>query len=334
MSSSRVETLQRTLPQRGVELTPLGFVSTSGLEELRAFGDEAERLEYPSIDVGGFIVPGRAPASLHKPGSGVHDYAIAREGDREIGRQAQRIGPREWEGAASAVAAPGEAPHAVRHGLTHANLDLSGLVAFHPLTRMVANTERAVYLNIPLGLFHELPIRIRLTLEIPLGSRARLSRPGVLPTPVPDVRAWAVWDSNVSRGMLLTSHHQYPDHAICACMPIEWILGVHQLRDYVAFCALWAAKRLHELLLGHYPGRQHYGAFDRVRRDRRSEYCGCGGVRRYAACCRTADQELSPHDRWRDAAAARDQYLRELAWQRRCVEPPYPLLQLGLRRAA
>ena len=39
-------------------LTPLGFLPRIGLAALRAFGAQAERLKYPCIDVGGFIVPG------------------------------------------------------------------------------------------------------------------------------------------------------------------------------------------------------------------------------------------------------------------------------------
>lgn len=312
-------------------LTPMGFVPLAGMEALSAFGQEADRLQYPCIDVGGFIVPGRDPAAPYQPGvEGGNNAPVAGEGDRTEGRQAP--GPWQGEGAPSAQAAPGEAPHAVRHGLTHTSLDLSGLVDFHPLTRVVAKTERFAYLNIPIGLLRELPFRTRVTLEIPLLGRVHLSRPGTMPTPVPDIRAWAVWDGGPNHGQLLLSHHKYPDHAICACMPAEWLLGRDALRDYVAFCALWAAKLLHEQLLDRYPGLQHYPAVDRVRRDRKDEYCGCGAARRYAACCRDVDQRTPPYVRWREARQARDHYLRELAWQRRSAEPPYHLLGLGLPR--
>jgi hypothetical protein len=221
-------------------LTPLGFVPVAGWEALRAFGREADRVEYPCIDVGGFIVPGRDPAAPDQPGiEGECHATVAGEGARAEGRQAHGHRSREGQRASSAQAAPGEAPDAVRHGLTHANLDLSGLADYHPLVRVVANTERFAYLNLPIGLLRELPFRARLTLEIPLRGRVHMSRPYAMPTPVPDVRAWAVWGGGPSHGRLMTSHHKYPDQAICACMPPEWILGVHSLRDHVAFCALW-----------------------------------------------------------------------------------------------
>lgn len=313
--------------------TPLGLIPQPGLAHLRAFGARVERLEYPYIDVGGFIVPGRDPVATNPPGM-ERDRDAAAAGERP-----ERWGPAPREEAGPAAraqqrppspqAAPGAPPHTVERRLTTLNLDLSALVAFYPLTRVVASTEAVVYLNIPIGVIPELPIGARLTLEVPLARRSQLSRSMQL-SGVPDVRAWAVWEGGPMHGRPIDSHHQNPDRAICANMPGQWILGVYPLHDYVAFCVLWVAKVLHEQLIGFYPGPQHYPAAVRVRRDRPDEFCGCGEHRRYRICCRDDDRAQGPYALWRDAHLARVQYLSEVVRQGRAPEPPAALLRLGL----
>ena len=321
--------------------TPFGLVPQAGIANLCEFGEQAERLEYPYIDVGGFIVPGRGPAASITPGWESDDDVAAREtgqwGESARTEAGPPAGP--WEGQATPeAAAPGASPHAFEQRLAHLNLDLPALVDYHPRARVTASTAEAVYLDVPLGLFRDLPVRARLTLEVPLHRRDRLSRTFVesrvplrtgelileprIPTEVPDVRAWAAWQGGSLDGVRITSHHQNPDASICACRPLEWVRGVHPLTDYIAFCALWVGKALHERLLGFYPGRQHYGPLDRVRRDRIHEYCGCGSTRRYGACCRADDRMRTPYALWTELYHARAQYLSELAWQRRSPGPP------------
>lgn len=131
-------------------------------------------------------------------------------------------------------------------------------------------------------------------------------------------------------GRRIVSHHRYPDHAICANMPGQWLLRVHPLYDYVAFCVLWVAKAMHEHMLGSYPGLQHYPAAVRVQRNRPDEFCGCGEQRRYRDCCRDADFAKRPFELWREANAGRVRYLGDLARQGRSAQPPVALLRLGL----
>jgi hypothetical protein len=313
--------------------TLLGLLPQLGLDNLREFGVQIERLQFPYIDVGGFIVPGRDPAAINPPGM---------ECDRDVeaagaGREGWGQAPREEAGPSAGArqrppspqAAPGAAPHAFGRELTTLNLDLSALVKFHPLARVVASTEMGIYLNIPIGVIPWLPIGARLTFELPLTPRERLSRRMQL-SGVPDVRAWAVWEGGPLHGRLIKSHHQNPDRAICANMPGEWILGVHPLHDYVAFCVLWVAKVLHEHLVGFYPGPQHYPAAVRVRRDRPDEFCGCGKRERYRSCCRDNDRAQHPLVLWRESLLGRASYLDDLAWQGRPSGPPDALLSLGI----
>lgn len=312
-------------------MTPIGLVPRAGLAALRAFGEQAERLEYPHIDVGGFIVPGRDPAASNTPGMEQVAYAAGSERWEQSPRE--EAGPSAGPRARSTEAAPGASPHTLEQFLTSLNLDLSGLVTYHPYTRVVASTETVVHLNIPIGMLRELPIRARLTLEIPIAQRHQLSQ-SMQVTGVPDVRAWAIWDGGAMSGTLVRGHHQNPDRAICACMPGQWLMGVNPLTDYVAFCILWVAKALHEHLLGFYPGPQHCTIVQRVERDRADEYCGCGKLQRYRDCCREIDRSRTTYDRWREGYLGRMQYLDELARQGRPPGPPEQLLRLGLNSRA
>lgn len=310
-------------------ITPLGLVPRQALAKLRAFGVQVEGLEYPYIDIGGFIVPGRDPVAFNLPGMERDRDDAAAGAERWEQPPRPEAGPAAGPRARSAQAAPGASPHAIERRLTTLNLDLSALVAFHPLTRVVASTETVVYFNIPIGIIPELPITARLTLEVPLRGRAQLS-PSMQLSSVPDVRAWAVWEGGPMHSRPIASHHQNPDGAICANMPSQWILGVYALHDYVAFCVLWAAKVMHEHLIGFYPGPQHYPAAVRVRRDRTDEFCGCGEHHRYRDCCRHLDRARRPYDLWRESHLARASYVAELARQGRSLRPPDHLLRLGL----
>jgi hypothetical protein len=311
-------------------MTPLGAIPKAGLDALRAFGQQVERLQYPYIDVGGFIVPGRDPVAIKPPGTERDRHAAAAGAERWGPAPREEAGPAARARARTAEAAPGASPHAIEHRLTTLKLGLPALVTFHPLARVVASTEAAVYLNIPIGVIPELAIGTRLTLEVPLLAREQLSRSMQL-SGVPEVRAWAVWEGGPLHGRLIDSHHRNPDGAICANMPGQWMLAVYPLHDYVAFCVLWVAKVLHEYLLGYYPGPQHYPAVVRVRRDRPDEFCGCGEFRRYRDCCRAEDRAQRPYALWREAHLARVLYLGELARQGRAASPPDHLLRHGLR---
>lgn len=319
-----------TQREPGQVLTPIGLVSESAVRRLQAFGKEADRRQLPRIDVGGLIVPGLSLSE--NSGSGYQrgqDVTAGREGQFPWRESSRRANAQGHEGSQPSTPLPSETPHAIRHGLTQANLDVAGLVKYFPASHVTAQREGLVYLSMQVQLFEELPLGARLLLEVPLAERTRLSRPSVLPTPVPDVRAWAVWEGGPSHGRVVRSHHQNPEGAICACMPHEWLLGVHPLRDYAAFCVLWTAKLLHEQWFGRYPGQQHYHAFARVQRDRQDEYCGCGGMNSYAACCRESDRREATLTHWRNAKLASAQYLRELAAQRRPILSPEDVAELA-----
>jgi hypothetical protein len=185
---------------------------------------------------------------------------------------------------------------------------------------VVRRASRFIDVELPVGLFADLPYRAQLYLEVPRVTRSVLRRGlSILRPVVPDVRAWARWVAGRRSGQIIHSHHQYPDMAICACMPDQWMWGVHPLLRYIDFCIVWIGKALHEEL---HPGTQHFSEKIRVERDRVDEYCGCGKAVRYADCHRAADLELGVVERCRRFHGAQQGYLAELEHQGRTPAPP------------
>lgn len=319
-------------------LAPCGLLPNDSLAELRAFGAEAERLEYPSVDVGGFIIPGNGPAHPLGPGKEYSAHGTERTTEQSAGRAASAqqearsaAGPRQG----SPAAATRPTAHAVRSRLgLPAWLQLDELDGIHPEARMLSSSSSYAVIEVPVGLFRTLPYRARLTLEIPLSERARLTRPLLpalpstfeqpqgMPNTSPDVRAWAIWVGNGRCGQPITSDHQMPDGCICACMPGQWVRGVHPLADYIGYCISWIGKVLHERELGFWPGPQHLVPAARMRRDRPDEFCGCTRLKRYRDCCMADDHAMSSFARWADRYAGRQRYLEELRWQGRAPRAP------------
>ena len=333
----------------------------TNLSSLRAFGAEAERLEYAQIDVGGFIVPGRGPAASLAPGA-TEDLNHAQrppQAERSAPEQARSAAGSRKRSRAEATAATDPATQALgaigpwaANGITAAEFGL--LADYYPDVRVVVSRPDAIYLSLTAGLFADLPFRARLTLEVPRPTTVLRTLPFVpcqygrllaaLPwlqldgTPVarrplvggvhhgvpivPPVRAWATWLGGPAHGAAILSHHQYQDLAICACMPYDWVRGAHLLVHYVGMCVSWIGKVVHERELGFYPGLQHYNEWVRVERDRPDEYCGCGRPRRYGDCCRDADRRLTPRELRDMEYISRRAYFAELARQHRPFLPP------------
>lgn len=283
---------------------------------LQEFGKEAERLSLPQIEEGGFIVPGRE-FTLH-PISGKEESA---HGEREQAGEEAGSAAGSWERSSAQAAAAGASAHTV--GALSLAAVKEELRDYGPRVSVGRSSSRFAYMLLPVGLFRALPFRAELLLEVPLVSRKEL-RLGLSPLnpSVPDARAWSRWRNGSKPGSLIRTHHQYPDDAMCVCMPNQWILGRHPLLRYVDFCVVWIAKALHERELGCYPGQQHYGEHVRVQRDRLNEYCGCGSAMRYRDCHRVSDQRMSIYERAGLHARAARGYLAELESQDRPPEVP------------
>jgi hypothetical protein len=299
-------------------LTPLGQIPRRVIGLVAEFGAQANRNEFPAIDVGGFIVLGRE-AAIHEPPSSENDDDVKLERAAQGRTARQQAGPEPRSRQRCAGAAPGATAQAIERKLALVGVNLAELRTHYPETAVVSSSDRFAYVVSRAGLFHGLPFGAEFLLEIPTGPRVELIG-RAMPSGVPDIRAWATWSGGALHGRAVRSHHMYPDGAICACMLHEFIRGVHPIRDYAAFCAMWSAKVVHELIFGTYPGRQHYPAHARRRRDRESEFCGCGSEKSYAHCCRAADRELTALELWADAAVPRRAYFSELEAQRRPFE--------------
>jgi hypothetical protein len=302
------------------------------LDALRQFGLQANRLIQPSIEVGGFVVPGDA-AGLGSTSrlQEIKQYGPqGGEGPAEAGSPAGA-----WTRSCVQTAAASEAAHpfGALTGGTAMMGEFDELAEYYPDVRVAASSPTLDILTLRAGLFRSLPYSARLFLEIPhsrsgteffgawqfrFGASAETRLRRVL---VPQVRVWSFWDSGAEAGLPIMSHHEYPDGSMCVCKSDEWIRGRDLIVDYVNFCVCWIAKTLHDQLIGFYPGLQHVPAHIRRRRDRGAEYCGCGEQRRYQECCQWQDLALSNEQLIEDRESAAKQYSAELHAQRRLRDP-------------
>jgi hypothetical protein len=281
---------RRRLPPEGI-----------GIQDLRAFGRAAGLYAQHVVLEGGFVAPGRQASPSTVRGEERCNDVRESSGSEETGSAA---GP--WEGRrASAPTTPSTPSYPVERGLSTA-LRLEELFQYHPDARWLGSSSSTAFISAPVGLFSTLPYRAILVIEVPAEWPSWLM--GYPISDVPAVRAWAFW----SDGIVVRSHHQYPDESICACQPGQWRLGRDGIEDYVGFCVCWIAKALHLQVLGWWPGPQHYPAAVRVARNRPDEFCGCGSDKRYADCHATRDLQQSPYSRWLEVVEAQRGYRLEL----------------------
>lgn len=325
--------------------------SPQSVAGLAQFGRAVERHEPISVDVGGVAVPGVGAPQLFHPGKESTSH-----GPRSKGQEAGSAAGT-WSGSRQpqAEAAPGPTPHAVRdlgeafrqrfgswqgNGVTESEFE--ELAEFYPDVELTASSSRFAYLRLTSSPFPALGVQFRFVYEIPRpgltaafadqlrrgvgvgwttggGYRPRAITRDLM---VPAVRAWARWEGGPMHGSLVLSHHQQPDLSICACMHHQWLRGRHLLVDFVSMTVLWAAKVLHEQLIGYYPGPQHYGQLARRERARSKEFCGCGARSRYADCHQAEDATQSLGDLRRKDAALHHMYFEDLMREGRPLRPP------------
>jgi hypothetical protein len=319
------------------------------LAPLIEFGALMERRGQVAVDVGGVLVPGPDFTVPFTSGKEEQQHERTEEAGPAAGPWS---GPRRPQ----AEATPSAAAHPVRHvstlqtnwqGNDINENEFDELEATYPDVRVVSSSSRCEYLGLTIRPFLSLPDAALLVLEVPRPEFATHARPSVrmhahgrvvtvgqitlhppdfylsgAPPMVPPVRAWARWVGGPAHGALVVSHHRQPDFSICACMPYQWIRGVHPLVDYVGMCVTWFARALHERDLGTYPGLQHYPEWSRIERDRGDEFCGCGAVKTYAECHRRSDFALSAERLESSQAEVQSCYFADLRRQHRAAGPP------------
>lgn len=289
------------------------------LGELRDFGLLADRLGYPDIAVGGFIVPGDGSSREFKT-RGKESYAHGQgQGQAEEARPATgaRQGRRTSSAAGSRAAA-----HAVRDRVSQI-AKLEELEEYYPDTRIHSGSSGFALLETEVGIFRSLPYRAHLYFEVPLEGISPREQSGIVLedrplSTVPDVRAWALWDG----GVLVRAYHQYPDYSICAFSPGQWCMD-DGLKHYAHWCVCWLGKLLHLRLLDRWPGPQHCTAEVAVKRNKPDEYCRCGNPCLWRHCHMERDLARSPLELRVDAHRGQQAYLRELQQRAWPACPPW-----------
>jgi hypothetical protein len=288
------------------------------LYELRRFGLQVDRHVMPMLEVGGFLRLGEDSAKSTDQGKEERENGRAQEGAGAGAEGRPEAGPRQGRRAPSAPAADSASPSV--DGWLASKLGLEELREYHPNLRWHRNSSNSILLEVPIGLFSSLPFRATLVLELPTSGRAWLREVGPeLPRSgwarlcrlrsVPYIRIWSYW----SNGLLVSAAHQYPDLSACYSMHGEWVFGTNSIEDVVAFGTCWTAKKLHEDLLGRWPGRQHLGAIVRRTCSRETDLCGCGSEKQWKDCHRDEDLARNYFELEREQRAADLDYKRALS---------------------
>jgi hypothetical protein len=280
------------------------------LQKLREFGERCNRGELPHIAEGGRIVPARA-----LEGGGRGKELNEDERTREWAEEARpAAGPRQRS--RIEAAAPGASPHALGDQLSRL-LSVSELLENYPGTRVLQRSSRTADLIVPTMVFVP-PARFRIFIELPIAaSDVRFRLQAREKRVVPDLRAWVTTAS----GLLMTSHHRYPDRSVCAYMLNDWILGRDPIHDLVDFCTLWIAKTLHLRFFDEWPGPQHCSARVMRARNKPDEYCWCGKPRRWRNCHMRQDLQRTQSSLLFEEIGGRKMYLSEL--KSRGLDPNY-----------
>ena len=135
-------------------------VRTMSIEfaELLAFGRQADALQFPSIEPGGFIVPGDGPCRQRSPGKPEAGHARPARAAKPEGRGRQKIrsatGPGQGRSASSRPTSH-SAAHAVGRRLSD-TLELEELQEYYA-PRLLHSSSSFSVLQIPVGIFRTLP---------------------------------------------------------------------------------------------------------------------------------------------------------------------------------
>lgn len=277
--------------------------------ELILFGEAADAQQQHHITEGGFIVPERLGPEGDIRGK---EKPYVRQGVE--GARGARARPR--PGRQAPAAASGAAAYPVERGIGE-GLGLGELFDYHKDARWIGLSPSSAWLALSVGLFRTLPRKAHLVLELPRTWSAWATR--AIEGSVPFMRAWAVWDD----GILVHSHHAYPDLSACACLPEEWRPHRNVVEDYVGYCVCWIGKALYLQLLGRWPGPQHCPASVLVARRPPDEFCHCGEPRRYRDCHMPEDATRKLPSLVTEAALGRRAYLDELRFKALDGEGPF-----------
>lgn len=250
-------------------------------ELLAVVGAQLDRLTFPMVKNGGFVLPRDTAVSL---------YSLGKENSSEYqGKTGSSTESWAWTRGRQGTAGGCDSTHGSRPSGSSTPLlgpyqgdsfleEFSKIQVAYPGAKTWADTDGFwLYAE-----SHLLPM-----LNRPAGFLVGVS------LTKQHVRAWAFWSAGVAGGSWIGPRHtNFPDGSICAFEPSDgtWLFG-QSLVTLLDIYSVWALRHLHFEILGHWPGPQSvHLPYERIVEVSGKEHCPCGcSGRRYAECCQPAD---------------------------------------------
>lgn len=250
-------------------------------ELLGEVGRQLDRLVFPRVKNGGFVLPSEPHVSFQSMGKEKQNAAKRQRRSATepwpgpVGGQGTSCGPGSIGGSRSAGNA---APFLGAVGSSPYQAELSTVCEAYPGTRIWAQGED-FWLLVESSLLPNLPKKSCFLIAVSTAHQI--------------VRSWAFWNSSaVGVTWIGPRHTNFPDGSICAFEPIDntWQFG-DSLITLLDIYTVWALRHLHLEIYGRWPGPQSVAPpYERMQEVRSDELCGCGRSQKsYADCCKPLD---------------------------------------------
>jgi hypothetical protein len=280
-------------------MEPERIATATGIEMLRALGQELDAGRYVRVLTGGHVTLDRdhtadGGSSLeHKEA----EYANRSSAGPRQGSSRQRAswegptGQHPRQGTARAGTTPGGTPDSAAQVLSTAAVvapavlaDVRGAEVEYPLDAHLDPSD--LWLSTWIQPLTQLRDRAFVLVRYPL--QQRVVRPLV----------WAWWHPGIRVGPRHTNPGSYGGGSICAVDGEDGLWGPGDpLVDLLDLCSVWLLRQLHLAVFARWPGPQRlHTAYERLTEHRPNELCGCGTLNRYERCCLDGDLAVLDKD--------------------------------------
>lgn len=250
-------------------------------ELLVVVGSQLDRLIFPRVKNGGFVVPRDSAISLNHLGEEQYHEQQRQAGSSTQSRQRAGRGARQAGGCESAHGSRTPAAGAPVVGQYTGDELLAQLIEVRVAYPSVEIWEQqdGFWLYARSHLLPGLNRSVAFLVGVSNASR--------------HVRSWAFWTSGmVGASWIGPRHTNFPDGSVCAFEPKDgtWTFG-DSLVTLLDLYTGWAFRHLHLELRDRWPGPQAgHWAYERLHEIAADEHCPCGmSGRLYGECCQPKD---------------------------------------------
>lgn len=244
-----------------------------GRSNLRRIGEELDRLSFPNVKNGGFVVPNEPAvfSTLGKEQKNESAYTGAAASRKQSPRSEAAHRRGSWSPRQTSPLVGASLRARYEDELDDVSRAYPGL--------LVWQTEHGLWLLAKSGLLTD-------------SQRAAIFLVGIS-FAVGTVRSWGFWAQTLAQPIWIGPRHtNFPDGSICAfdLGDQTWVAG-DSLLELIDFYTLWAFRHLYLEEFGRWPGPQIVlHPYERVLELKPDEYCGCGRYGKlYGDCCQRGD---------------------------------------------